>query len=218
MQIAIGLYEGFTALDAIGPFAVFTNLPDAEVVVCADQPGRLTDESGLLHLDVEHTFDTVVAPDVVCVPGGLITRRVARDGGPIVDWLRRVHPTTTYTTSVCTGALLLGAAGVLDGRRATTHWLVLDQLRWYGAEPTDQRVVFDGRVVTAAGVSAGIDLALTLVTELRGAETAQAIQLGIEYDPQPPHDSGSPASATPAVRDFVAQVMRDAEARVHAAP
>jgi len=218
VQIAIGLYEGFTALDAIGPFAVFTNLPDCEVVVCADHTGRLTDESGLLHLDVEHPFDAVVAPDVVCVPGGLITRRVARDGGPIVDWLRHVHPTTTYTTSVCTGALLLGAAGVLDGRRATTHWMVLDQLRSYGAEPTDERVVFDGRVVTAGGVSAGIDLALTLVTELQGAETAQAIQLGIEYDPQPPHDSGSPTAATPPVRELVTQVMRDAEARVHAAP
>jgi transcriptional regulator GlxA family with amidase domain len=218
MQIAIGLYEGYTALDAIGPFAVFTNMPDTEVVVCADRTGRLRDESGLLHLDVEHTFDDVAAPDVVCVPGGLITRRVARDGGPIVDWLRRVHPTTTYTTSVCTGALLLGAAGILDGRRATTHWLVLDQLRSYGATPTDERVVFDGTVVTAAGVSAGIDLALTLVTELQGADTAQAIQLGIEYDPQPPHDSGTPTSATPAVRELVTQIMRDAEARMHAAP
>ncbi len=218
MQIAIGLYEGFTALDAIGPFAVFTNMPDTSVVVCADRTGRLTDESALLHLDIEHTFDEVRAPDVVLVPGGLITRRVARDGGPIVDWLRRVHPATTYTTSVCTGALLLGAAGVLDGCRATTHWMVLDQLRAYGAVAADERVVFDGKVVTAAGVSAGIDLALTLVTELQGAETAQAIQLGIEYDPQPPHDSGSPTSASPAVREFVAQIMRDAEARVHATP
>jgi transcriptional regulator GlxA family with amidase domain len=218
MQIAIGLYEGYTALDAIGPFAVFTNLPDAEVVVCGARAGRCSDESGLLHLDLERSFDDVDRPDVVCVPGGLITRRLARDGAPIVDWLRRVHPATTYTTSVCTGALLLGAAGILDGRRATTHWIALDQLRAYGAVPTDDRVVVDGPVVTAAGVSAGIDLALTVVTELAGPETAQAIQLGIEYDPQPPHNSGSPRAATPAVRDLVTRVMRDAEARIHAAP
>ena len=129
-----------------------------------------------------------------------------------------MHPTTTFTTSVCTGALLLGAAGILDQRRATTHWIALEQLRTYGAEPTEQRVVFDDKIVTAAGVSAGIDLALTLVGELYGAETAQGIQLGLEYDPQPPHQAGSPASASPAVRELVTQVMRDAEARVHAAP
>ena len=218
MQIAIGLYPGFTALDAIGPYAVFTSVPGADVVVCADRKGPLADESGLLHLDLEHTFDEVPAPDVLLVPGGLITRRVAAEGGPIVDWIRAAHETTTYTTSVCTGALLLGAAGVLDGLPATTHWMAYDHLRTYGAQPTEQRVVIEGKVATAAGVSAGIDLALTLVDRLHGAEVAQAVQLGIEYDPQPPHDTGAPAKAPTEIRDLVSAVMTEAEERLAATP
>jgi transcriptional regulator GlxA family with amidase domain len=216
MQIAIGLYPGFTALDAIGPYAVFTNMPDATVVLCAERTGRLSDESNLLHLDIEHRFDGVPSPDLLLVPGGLVTRRIAQAGGPIVDWIRSAHPTTTYTTSVCTGALLLGAAGVLAGRRATTHWMAYDHLRGYGAEPTEQRVVTDDKVVTAAGVSAGIDLALTLADRIHGPETAQAIQLGIEYDPQPPHDTGAPSKAPIEIRDLVAGIMTNAETQLHA--
>jgi transcriptional regulator GlxA family with amidase domain len=218
VQIAIGLYPGFTALDAIGPYAVFTSVPGADVVVCADRKGPLADESGLLHLDLEHTFDEVPAPDVLLVPGGLITRRVAADGGPIIDWIRAAHKTTTYTTSVCTGALLLGAAGVLEGLPATTHWMAYDHLRTYGAQPTEQRVVIDGKVATAAGVSAGIDLALTLVDRLHGAEVAQAVQLGIEYDPQPPHDTGAPSKAPTEIRELVSAVMTEAEERLAATP
>ncbi|HMF05201.1 MAG TPA: DJ-1/PfpI family protein [Acidimicrobiia bacterium] len=212
MQIAIGLYPGFTALDAIGPYAVFTNVPGADVVLCAEQKGLLADESGLLRLDVEHTFDEVSEPDVLLVPGGLVTRVVAAEGGPIVDWIRAAHETTTYTTSVCTGALLLGAAGVLDGLRATTHWLAYDHLRHYDAHPTEERVVFEGKVVTGAGVSAGIDLALTLVDKIYGPEVAQAVQLGIEYDPQPPHDTGAPSKAPDEIRELVSAVMSEAEA------
>jgi transcriptional regulator GlxA family with amidase domain len=218
MQIAIGLYPGFTALDAIGPYAVFTNVPGADVVVCADRKGRLADESDLLHFDLVHTFDEVPAPDILLVPGGLITRRIAAEGGPIVDWIRAAHETTTYTTSVCTGALLLGAAGVLDGLPATTHWVAYDHLRSYGAQPTEERVVIEGKVATAAGVSAGIDLALTLVDRLHGAEVAQAVQLGIEYDPQPPHDTGAPSKAPAEIRDLVSTVIADAEERLAATP
>jgi transcriptional regulator GlxA family with amidase domain len=218
MQIAIGLYPGFTALDAIGPYAVFTNVPGADVVVCADRKGRLADESDLLHFDLVHTFDEVPAPDILLVPGGLITRRIAAEGGPIVDWIRSAHETTTYTTSVCTGALLLGAAGVLDGLPATTHWVAYDHLRSYGAQPTEERVVIEGKVATAAGVSAGIDLALTLVDRLHGAEVAQAVQLGIEYDPQPPHDTGAPSKAPAEIRDLVSTVIADAEERLAATP
>jgi transcriptional regulator GlxA family with amidase domain len=216
MQIAIGLYPGFTALDAIGPYAVFTNVPGVDVVVCADRKGPLADESDLLHFDLAHTFDEVPEPDILLVPGGLITRRIAAEGGPIVDWIRAAHETTTYTTSVCTGALLLGAAGVLDGLPATTHWVAYDHLRSYGAEPTEQRVVIEGKVATAAGVSAGIDLALTLVDRLHGAEVAQAVQLGIEYDPQPPHDTGAPSKAPAEIRDLVSSVIADAEERLAA--
>src|SRR5438270_4200714 len=183
MQIAIGLYPGFTALDAIGPYQVFTNLPGAEVVLCAEQLGQVDDDNGLLHLGIEHTFADVPSPDVLLVPGGLITRKIARERGPIVEWIAAAHPNTTWTTSVCTGALLLGAAGVLDGLDATTHWMAYDELARYGARPTEQRVVFQGKVVTAAGVSAGIDLALTLVDTMAGPEMAQAIQLGIAYAP-----------------------------------
>jgi transcriptional regulator GlxA family with amidase domain len=218
VQIAIGLYPGFTALDAIGPYAVFTSVPGADVVVCADRKGPVADESGLLHLDLEHTFDEVPAPDVLLVPGGLVTRRVAADGGPIVDWIRTAHETTTYTTSVCTGALLLGAAGVLDGVPATTHWMAYDHLRTYGAQPMEQRVVIEGKVATAAGVSAGIDLALTLIDRLHGAEVAQAVQLGIEYDPQPPYDTGAPSKAPTEIRELVSAVMTEAEERLAAAP
>jgi len=212
VQFAIGLYPGFTALDAIGPYQVLTNAPGAQVVLCAERKGVLPDDNGLLKLDITHTFDEVPAPDVLLVPGGLVTRRIARDGGPIVEWIRTAHPRTTYTTSVCTGALLLGAACVLEGLRATTHWIAYEQLRAYGAEPTEQRVVIEGKVATAAGVSAGIDLALTLVGRLYGTEAAQAIQLGIEYDPQPPYDAGAPSKAPHPVREVVATLMTEAEA------
>ena len=211
MQVAFGIYDGLTMLDFVGPYQVFTNVPGLEVVVCAEQKGPLADDNGLLVFDIQHTFDDVPSPDVLLVPGGFITRKVAQDGGPIVDWIRKAHETTQHTTSVCTGALLLGAAGVLEGKVATTHWLAYEHLAGYGATPTEQRVVRDGKVLTAAGVSAGIDLALTLVGELFGPEMAQAIQLGIEYDPQPPYDAGAPSKAPAEIRDLVAGLMNAAE-------
>jgi transcriptional regulator GlxA family with amidase domain len=216
MQIAIGLYPEFTALDAIGPYQVLTQVPGAEVVLCAAERGRLSDDNGLLHFDIEHTFADVPTPDIVLVPGGFITRKLARDGDPIVEWIRAAHPHTTFTTSVCTGALLLGAAGVLDGLDATTHWFAYDELATYGARPTEQRVVPQGKVWTAAGVSAGIDLALTLVGEVWGPEVSQAIQLGIEYDPQPPYDSGAPSKADPAILDLVRTISAEKEAAARA--
>jgi transcriptional regulator GlxA family with amidase domain len=211
MQIAIALYPHHTALDAIGPYQVFSYLPGAEVVVCAAAPGPLVDDRRGLTLEITHAFGDIEAPDVVIVPGGLIARALARRGDPIIDWIRDVHERTRFTTSVCTGALLLGAAGLLRGRRATTHWSSYDELRAYGAEPTAERVVDEGRILTAAGVSAGIDLALTLVGRLAGPEAAQAIQLGLEYDPQPPYDAGSPAKVSPELRELVRAVLTDGE-------
>ena len=206
MQVAIGLYEGVTALDFVGPYQVLSNRPDTEVVLCAAEAGTVSDDNGILHIRVDRTFADVPSPDLLLVPGGFVTRRMAAEGHPIVDWVRTAHPTTTWTTSVCTGALVLGAAGVLDGLAATTHWSAYDALAGYGAQPTEQRIVEQGKVVTAAGVSAGIDLALALVGRIDGRDMAEAIQLGIEYDPQPPYDSGSPSKARPEIVDLVRAV------------
>jgi transcriptional regulator GlxA family with amidase domain len=200
MQIAIALYPGFTVLDAIGPYQVFAELADAETIVCAARRGRLDDEDRQLHFDIDRTFDEVPQPDVLVVPGGCTPSLIPEAYQSLIDWVRAAHEHTTYTTSVCTGSLLLGAAGLLDGLAATTHWRAHERLRDYGARPTEQRVVFQDKVVTGAGVSAGIDLALAVVARLSGPETAQAVQLQIEYDPQPPFDTGAPTKAPPAIR------------------
>jgi putative intracellular protease/amidase len=195
MQIVIGLYPGFTSLDAMGPYQVFGVLPGVDVVLAAATPGRVTDDQGRLHVDVEHALADVPTPDVLVVPGGPGSTEAADPDGAYVAWVRSAHEHTQYTASVCTGALVLGAAGLLTGLSATTHWAFTDELAALGATPTDQRVVFQDRIVTGAGVSAGIDLAFTLAGRLAGDEVARAIQLAIEYDPQPPYDSGSPAKA-----------------------
>ncbi|HKA03416.1 MAG TPA: DJ-1/PfpI family protein [Acidimicrobiales bacterium] len=199
MDIALAVFPELTALDILGPYQVLTRLPGATVRFVSAQRGQVRDDLGLVAFPVEHTYDDVTAPDVVVVPGGTITRRMAKHGDPIVPWIRAVHPTTTYTTSVCTGSLLLGAAGILTGLDATSHWAALEPLEEYGARPTLQRVVEQGKIITAAGVSSGIDMALVLAARLAGDAAAQGIQLGIEYDPQPPFDAGSPEKAPPVV-------------------
>jgi transcriptional regulator GlxA family with amidase domain len=209
VQIAFALYPGFTALDFVGPYNVLSNVPGVDVVLCAAEPGLLADDNGLLRLQIDTALADVASPDIVVVPGGPGSSTAAADAdGALVEWLRQVHGSTTWTTSVCTGALLLGAAGILDGLKATTHWLSYDELAACGATPTEQRVVIEGKVATAAGVSAGIDLALTLVGIQWGEEVAQAIQLGIEYDPQPPYDAGAPSKAPAAITELVTAVMR----------
>jgi len=194
MNIAILIYDRFTALDAIGPYEVLSRLPGASLAFVAAEPGPLTTDNGMLTIVAERSISEVPAPDIVLVPGGP-GEVAARAGGPVLEWLQSVHGTTTWTTSVCTGSLILAAAGLLDGRRATSHWLALEKLAEMGAEPVSERVVFDGKIVTAAGVSAGIDMALALAAKVAGVAVAQAIQLGIEYDPQPPFDAGSPSKA-----------------------
>jgi putative intracellular protease/amidase len=190
MQIAILLYNRFTVLDAIGPYQVLSGIPGAETVFVAEQPGPIRDEVGSLVLSARASLDDVPRPDVVVVPGGPGQNDQMQDG-PVHDWLRAADQTSTWTTSVCTGSLILAGAGLLAGRRATTHWLAMDELGALGATPAGDRVVSDGKYVTAAGVSSGIDMALTLAGRLAGDEAAQAIQLMIEYDPQPPYDAGS---------------------------
>jgi putative intracellular protease/amidase len=194
MQIAIVLYDRFTALDAVGPYQVFSSLRGAEVVFAAEQAGRVSDDERSLHLSADAALTDVPHPDIVVVPGGP-GQDDQMDDGPLHDWLRAADQGTTWTTSVCTGSLILAAAGLLAGRRATSHWLALDELGRHGAVPVAERVVFDGKYVTAAGVSAGIDMGLTLAGRIAGDQVAQAIQLGIEYDPQPPYDAGSPGRA-----------------------
>jgi putative intracellular protease/amidase len=213
MEIAIPLYDRFTALDAVGPYEVLSRLPGATVHFVATEPGPKTTETGMLTLSVDERLEDLAAPDIVVVPGGYGTRAAIGDE-PLVEWIRGAHSTSQWTTSVCTGSLLLGAAGVLDGLEATTHWAVLEMLEQFGARPVTRRVVEQGKVITAAGVSSGIDMALTLVARIAGDEMAQAIQLGIEYDPEPPFDAGSPAKAPAQIVELVRafQAAEEAEA------
>ena len=204
MQIAAVLFPRLTALDLIGPYEVLPRLPGATVTFVGHRRGEIRTENGFLGLMVDAAFDDVMRPDVVIVPGGVGTRVLMGDQ-VVLDWLRAVHPTTRYTTSVCTGSLVLGAAGLLNGLTATTHWSVLNALEALGATPTSQRVVehLDQRIITAAGVSSGIDMALRLAELLVDETAAKAMQLAIEYDPQPPFYSGSLAKSSQAVVERV---------------
>ena len=200
MQIAIVLYPGMTTLDAIGPYEVLRMLPGAEIRFVWHETGPIVVDSGVLALGVTHTLDETPSPDIVLVPGGAAMASVASDTR-LHEWLRKVDQTTTWTTSVCTGSTVLAAAGLLDGRPATTHWSAQSALAALGAKPQrDQRIVHDGKYVTAAGVSAGIDLGLWLAGEIAGRERAEMIQLGIEYDPHPPFDAGHPSKVSAALK------------------
>jgi putative intracellular protease/amidase len=202
MDIAILLYQRLTALDAIGPYEVLSRLPGANVKFVASEAGPVITDNGMLTLVAGHALEEVERADIVLVPGGP-GEVAARAGEPVLEWLRKVDQTSTWTTSVCTGSLILAAAGLLAGKRATSHWLALEQLGRLGARAVSERVVFDGKIVTAAGVSAGIDMALALAARVAGDAVAQAIQLGIEYDPQPPFDAGSPEKAPPEVVELL---------------
>ena len=206
MQIAFALYPQFTGLDIIGPFQTLADLPGVEGAFVAETAGPVHDHTNRLSIVATATFDEVTAPDVIVVPGGFGDRD-ATPNHPVARWIRAVHPTTTWTTSVCTGSIFLALAGVLDGLEATTHWAAYERLRALGAQPTEQRVVERGKVITAAGVSSGIDMGLTLAAKLFGDETAKVVQLAIEYDPQPPFDSGAPSKVTPEFLAFVAEIM-----------
>lgn len=203
MQIAIFLYDKFTALDAVGPYEVLSNLPDSTVLFTACTAGPVTADTGMLTVVAEASIEQVPHPDIVLVPGSGSATATQMTAGPVRDWLRSVDQYTSWTTSVCSGSLILASAGMLAGRRATSHWLTVDQLADYGAEPVRQRVVIDGKYVTAAGVSAGIDMALTLTGRIAGRDAAEATALMMEYDPQPPYSAGSPQTAS---ADLVARM------------
>jgi putative intracellular protease/amidase len=207
MQLAIALFDRFTALDAVGPYQVLGRLPDAQAVFVAERPGPVTDDRRMLRLEAEAAFADVPKPDIIVVPGGP-GQSGQMDDGPLRQWLLTADKTSEWTTSVCTGSLILAGAGMLAGRRATTHWLAMDLLERLGAVPVTERVVEDGKYVTGAGVSAGIDMALTLAGRIAGEAVAQSIQLGIEYDPQPPYDAGSPAKAPEQIVDRLRAASR----------
>jgi transcriptional regulator GlxA family with amidase domain len=217
MDIVFLLFDRITILDAIGPYEVLWRLPDARVTFAARARGIVRTDNGVLGVEAGASIDEVTRADVLVVPGGYGTRILEKDPR-VLEWLRAIDATTRVTASVCTGALLLGAAGLLNGRRANTHWAVRDRLAEYGAIPTAERIVRDGKYATAAGVSAGIDLALALASELADRTVAEAIQLGIEYDPAPPFDAGDPLKAAPSIRDVVRERVRarDAAARAGA--
>ncbi len=213
IDIVVALFDRLTALDAVGPYETLQRLPGAKVTFIGDRRGEYRTENGFLGLLSDGTFAEHPKPEIIIVPGGIGARDVMDDDSPIIDWLRNAHATTRFTTSVCTGSLILGAAGLLEGLTATTHWSVTSDLKKFGATPTEQRVVehLDQRIITAAGVSAGIDMALRLSELLVDDVAAKAMQLAIEYDPQPPFDAGALSKADDEVIERLALYAEEKE-------
>ena len=198
------LYPGFTPLDAVGPYHALSQFPGYEFSYVAKNAGPVSD-GGATTIHAQKSIDEVNSADILVVPGGLPAITMARSGDPLIDWIAKIHPTTEWTISVCTGALMLGAAGVLKGVPATTHWYSHTELSDYGAAPRDERVVESGKIMTAAGVSAGIDMSLVLSERIFGQEFAQKMQLDMEYDPKPPFNAGHPRSAP---KEVVSELRR----------
>jgi len=208
VDIVCLLFDGITALDIVGPYEVLQRLPGADVKFVARSTGEIRTDNTFLALVADYSLSEVTRADVLVVPGGFATRALEREES-LLEWIRAIDTTTAWTTSVCTGSMLLAAAGLLEGKEATTHWASLERLKQYGAIPTGRRVVEQGKIMTAAGVSAGIDMGLTLAARIAGDEFAQGIQLGIEYDPQPPFDAGSLAKAPAPVVELLSALYAD---------
>ena len=206
--VGLVLYPRFTALDIVGPFQTLVDVPGLDVFFVAAEKGPVVDHSGRLTLEASKSFNEVDSLDVLVVPGGFADRDIT-ESNDVVQFVKKIHPTTTWTTSACTGSIFLAHAGVLAGLTATTHWASYDRLQSLGASPTEQRVVKQGKIITAAGVSSGIDMGLVLVAALEGDEMAKLIQLAIEYDPQPPFDSGSPSKVSPEFKKFALSIFAD---------
>jgi transcriptional regulator GlxA family with amidase domain len=205
-KVGLVLYPRFTALDIVGPFQTLVDVPGLNVFFVAAQKGPVVDHTGKLTLEATHSFDEIDSLDVLVVPGGMADRGIDANND-VVQFIKKIHPTTTWTTSVCTGSIFLAHAGVLNGLTATTHWASYDRLQALGAIPTEQRVIQEGKIITAAGVSSGIDMGLVLVAAMEGEDMAKLIQLAIEYDPQPPFDSGAPSKVSPEFKQFALQIF-----------
>lgn len=206
--VGLVLYPRFTALDIVGPFQTLVDVPGLNVFFVAAQKGAVVDHTGKLTLEATHSFDEIDSLDVLVVPGGMADRDIDASDD-VVQFIKKIHPTTTWTTSVCTGSIYLAHAGVLKGLSATTHWASYNRLEALGATPTEQRVVTEGKIITAAGVSSGIDMGLVLVAAMEGEDMAKLIQLAIEYDPQPPFDSGAPSKVSPEFKQFALQIFNN---------
>lgn len=206
--VGLVLYPRFTALDIVGPFQTLVDVPGLNVFFVAAQKGPVADHTGKLTLEATHSFDEIDSLDVLVVPGGMADRGIDASND-VVKFIKKIHPTTTWTTSVCTGSIYLAQAGILNGLTATTHWASYDRLQALGATPTEQRVVTEGKIITAAGVSSGIDMGLVLVAAIEGEDMAKLIQLAIEYDPQPPFDSGAPSKVSPEFKQFALQIFNN---------
>lgn len=215
MEIAVLLYDRFTALDCIGPYEVLSRIPGARLRFVAKKAGEVAADTGMLRIVAEAAIADVARPDVLLIPGGPGDDAAMADD-EIIDWVAHVHETTKWTTSVCTGALVLGAAGILKGLDATTHWASAGRLESFGARYTEERVVQQGKIITAAGVSAGIDMGLTLLAKEVGEDFAKALQLAIEYDPKPPFDCGAPSKAPPELVESLRTIMMANRAAAHA--
>ncbi len=207
MKIAALLFDKITILDIVGPAEVLSWIPDSEILWVGREKGVVRAEPTGLNVTIDHTLDEVGDADVLMVPGGPGVRLLLEDQAHL-DWVRRIHETTSWTTSICTGLLLLGAAGLLTGLTATTHWMSAEALEKFGASYAEKRVIQQGKIVTSAGVSSGIDMALWLLAELEGEEAARAAQLCIEYDPQPPFDAGAPSKAGQATIDRARETVQ----------
>jgi putative intracellular protease/amidase len=205
MDIAFLLFEGMTALDAVGPYEILQRVPGSNVRFVAKERGEQRAEDNSLGLVADYSFKDDVPAEVLLVPGGLATRQLVNDEETL-EWIRQMDQKSEWTTAVCTGSLLLAATGLLKGREATTHWLEMEMLGELGAKPVEERVVHDGKFVTGAGVTAGIDMAITLVALMHDDFVAQALQLAVEYDPQPPFASGSPRTARRELVDLVREM------------
>lgn len=204
--VGLVLYPRFTALDIVGPFQTLVDVPGLEVFFVAEEKGPVVDHTGKLTMQATHSFDEVDSLDVLVVPGGMADRGIDRSNA-VVRFVEKIHQTTTWTTSVCTGSIYLAQAGILNGLTATTHWASYDRLQALGAIPTEERVITQGKIITAAGVSSGIDMGLTLVAAMQGEEMAKVIQLAIEYDPQPPFDAGAPSKVSPELKSLVSTIF-----------
>ncbi|MEQ9519741.1 MAG: DJ-1/PfpI family protein, partial [Parvibaculum sp.] len=206
MRIVFFLYDGFTTLDAIGPFETLSRIPGAQVQFVAKQAGLVANDNALIDIYAPLSIDEVESADMLVIPGGFADEAVRNDPHQM-NWVRKIATTTKVNASICTGSLIFAAAGLLDGRKATTHWARYDVLKSYGAIPVEERWVDHGDIITAAGVSAGIDMGLHLTARLTSDDYAKALQLAIEYAPEPPFNSGKPSSVEPHIMELVAATM-----------